>query len=526
MINTTNINSSPQLYPHLYNGNYTPFQMTLPLNTEILISKNDPVFSFNEVMEGVNLGKFIVRNHKGRQEYNPFMMIKVVLFGEMLGGKSLRELEELCRNDIRFMFLAQNETPSHMAFSRFLNNNLKGNIKDVFYEINSKLIKLSNIDTSKIYIDGTKFEANANKFTFVWKKVAIKTRDKTFERITLLINKLNKDYSLSYETSSEYSLDYVDSVINSLILLLNSLSIDLVYGKGKRKSLLQRDLDLMVNYLFSLYSATTRIDICGEDRNSYSKSDYDATMMHMKEDYYSKTGIFKAGYNVQIGVSDEYIMELYISNARSDMATLIPFLEKYKLNYNVLPDKIVADAGYGSYDNYMYLTLEHRELFIKYNTYSIEKTAKYKRRTYNKNNWQRDEDNNFICPQGHTLEYIEDRSHNKGKYYRVNQIYQTDKCQSCPVKSECTKSENGRTVTSNFVLDEFQSKVKKNLDSQEGIELRVQRSIQSEGAFGIIKHNNGKTRFRRRGIDNVSLEMYIAVIGFNLMKYHQKKFRN
>ena len=525
MISTTN-NSSPQLYPHLYNGNYTPFQMTLPLNTEILIKKNDPVFSFNEVMEGVNLGKYIVRNHKGRQEYNPFMMIKVVLFGEMLGGKSLRELEELCRNDIRFMYLAKNETPSHMAFSRFLNNNLKGNIKDVFYEINKRLIELSSIDVSKIYIDGTKFEANANKFTFVWKKVAIKTRDKTFERITELLLKLSKIYSINFAISSEYDLTYVDSIISKIIMILHQSNISLVYGKVKRKSPLQRDLDLMVGYLISLLSATTRIDICGKDRNSYSKSDHDATMMHMKEDYYSKTGIFKAGYNVQIGVSDEYIMEVYISNDRSDMATLIPFLKKYKLNYKKLPDKIVADAGYGSYDNYMYLTLEHRDLFIKYNTYSIEKTAKYKKRIYNKNNWQRDENNNFICPQGHALKYVEDRFHNKGKYYRVNQIYQTDKCLSCPVKSDCTKSEKGRTVTSNFVLDEFQNKAKENLDSQEGIDLRIQRSVQSEGAFGLIKHNNSKVRFRRRGIKNVSLEMYITVIGFNLMKYHQKKFRS
>ena len=312
-------------------------------------------------------------------------------------------------------------------------------------------------------------------------------------------------------------------MISKIILKLHKDTIELVYGKGQRKDPLQRQLDKLVSYLFQLYTCIEKIDICGENRNSYSKTDHDATMMHMKEDHYGGTNIFKAGYNVQVGVSDEYIMGVSVVQDRNDQNTFIPFLENYKEMYGMIPEKIVADSGYGSYDNYMYLTLNHRDLYIKFTNYSREKSAVFKRKIYNKANWSQDTDGNYLCPQGHKTHYISEYENTKGKYMRINFSLSTIRCLDCPVKKECTKAKGYRIITHNPILEEFHEEVRKNLSGEEGKRLKDNRSYQSEGAFAILKIKHGKERFRRRGMKSVTLEMTLSCIGFNLMKYHNKK---
>lgn len=520
------INLNTEVYHSIRIDNDIPFQLKLPLQIGYLINNDDPVWTFNEVMKGVNLAKYLKVSSLGREPYNPFMMLKVILFSEMLGGMSLRELEDKCRNDIRFIFLADEQTPSHNTFANFINHRLKDNIKDIFLDINCYLIKVNNIDTSTIYIDGTKIEANANKYTFVWKKTALKTRDKRLEDCRVLFKRINKIYNYDIDLLEVINLEHIDEVISKLIIDLNNQDIELVYGSGKRKTILQRDLDTLVKYLFQLYECIEKINICGEDRNSYSKTDHSATMMHMKEDYYSGTNLFKAGYNVQLGVSDEYIMNLYVCQDRNDQNTLIPFLDNYTKDYGKIPDKVVADAGYGSYDNYMYLTLNQRKLYIKFIDYSREKSSKYKRKKYLKRNWKRDAYGNFICPEGYKTHLISESENTKGKYTRINYTLSTERCSDCPVKELCTKSPTHRTITHNPILEEFENEVRKNLSGVEGKQLKDNRSYQSEGAFGVIKNNNGKVRFRRRGMDLVTLEMTLTCIGYNLMKYHNKKTRH
>lgn len=520
------LNLNHEVY-HCFNTyNDIPFQIKLPLQIEILIDPSDPVWTFNEVMEGVNLAKYLKYDNLGRKPYNLFKMLKVILYSEMLGGLSYRELEERCKTDIRFMYLLDGETPSHSSFYRLCKNHLTHNIKDIFYDISEYIFKINNVNMDELYIDGTKFEANANKFTFVWKKTAVKSRDKSYERITKVYNDLNKEYNFNLEISDIYDLEAVDKVISNILSLINRDNIDLVYGKGKRKAPIQRLLDDLIKHFLKLIECLEKIEICGPDRNSYSKSDHDATMMHMKEDYYSNTGIFKAGYNVQLGVSDEFIVHVYVSQDRSDHKTLIPFLESYKERYKKLAEKIIADAGYGSYDNYMYLLLNQRDFWIKYSLYSREKTAKFKRQIFNKRNFKRDEDGNFICPNNKKLVYLKDSENYKGLYMRVNQTYVCEDCGDCPLKKECTKSSGNRHITHNPVLEEMEARAKENLDSEEGIRLRINRSVQSEGAFGIIKSNNKRVRFRRRGLENITLELYLICLGFNLMKYHNKKNRH
>lgn len=511
-------------YPCLGNGNYTAIQMILPLDLEKKIDSSDPVYSFLEVMKGVNWNKYLLHpTHRGRDEYDPFKMIQVVLFAFMNKIYSLRGIEKACKTDIRFMFLMQEETPSHMAFHRFIQNYLKEDIAYIFKDIFESIEALDkNIDHDTIYIDGTKLEANASKFTFIWKKTAIKTRDKTFARLNELAGKL--DSRIEASQKDEWTMKDIENITNQIKEIAKQERIVFVHGKGRRKSLIQRHYDEWMKQKETLQNCLERIELCGPDRNSCSKTDHDATMMHMKEDYYMKTGIFKAGYNAQIAVSSEYIQMACIYQDRADQKTLIKFLESFRELYGRTAKTVVADAGYGSYDNYFYCLENDIEAYIKYTMYSKEKETSYQKKKFVKANWTKNENGRYICPAGHEFSCIGETVDKRSRYYRINQTHSCGRCGECPLKSQCTKAEE-RTITVNPILEEFEKTAREKLNSEEGIRHRIQRSIQTEGAFGVIKEDCSYDRFHRRSIKKVEMEFQLVCIGFNLMKYHNKKQR-
>lgn len=511
-------------YPYLDNKDYTTQQLILPLNLEKKINSSDPVFSFLKVMEGVNWNKYLTRpTHKGREEYNPFKMMKIVLFAFMNKIYSLRKIEHACKTDIRFMYLMDEEQPSHMAIQRFIQNYMKDSIENIFKDIFTSICSMDIVDTDVMYIDGTKLEANANKFTFIWKKTAIKTRDKTYERLRFLIPKI-KDH-IPWDNVSDWTPEGIQIICDELTKVIEKQEIALVYGKGRHKTPIQRLYDELVKYKGVLKNCIERIDLCGPDRNSCSKTDHDATMMHMKEDHYMKTGIFKAGYNAQISVSDEYISYACVFQDRADQKTLMKFLERYRELYLTYPKTVVADAGYGSYDNSFYCLEHNIEAYIKYTMYSKEKETKYQKKKYLKANWEVNEYGQKICPAGHVFIYEEEHEDKRSKYPRINQTHRCGKCSGCELKNECTKAKGERSITVNPILEEFEKTAKEKLDSEQGIQYRVQRSIQTEGAFGVIKEDNKYDRFHRKSIKNVEMEFQLVCIGFNLMKYHNKRYR-
>ena len=511
-------------YSYPSNRNYTAYQMILPLDLEKKIEKNDPVHSFLEVMEGVNWNKYLHKpSHKGRDEYDPFKMIKVILFAYMNQIYSLRRIEQYCKTDIRFMFIMQEEKPSHMAFQRFIAHYLKEDIKSIFKDIFDSICSLDIVDKDTIYIDGTKMEANANKFTFIWKTTAIKTRDKTFIKLNELTNKFVD--GIQAEKKVEWSIEDIDNILSQIEKIIARDGISFVYGKGKRKTPIQRNYDELIKLKTILVNCLERIELCGPHRNSCSKTDHDATMMHMKEDYYMKTGIFKAGYNAQIAVSSEYIQYAGIYQDRADQKTFMKFIEEFKALYNRYPKTAVADAGYGSYDNYFYCVEHDIEAYIKYTMYSKEKERKYQKDIFKRTNWKKNEYGEYQCPAGHVFHYIGESVDKRSRYHRINQRYSCEKCEGCSLKMKCTKAKGDRVITVNPVLEEFERTAKNKLDSEKGIYHRMQRSIQTEGAFGIIKEDYGYERFHRRKIKNVEMEFLLVCIGFNLLKYHNKKYR-
>jgi len=509
------INHALNSYPNT--TNYSATQLILPLDCGVLIEENDPVRSFCELMEGVNLTTFIRKPGKGRHDYEDLTLIRILLFATMNQITSLRDIEAACRYDLRFIWLGQGIRPSHMTFQRLISERLYGRIEDLFIAINRHLIAKEKIATEILYIDGTKFEANATKNSFVWKKAVLKFREKLYLKISKFYT------SLGLETQKTYTAEDLLPLRTALLKDCQDQKIEFVSGKGNHRTELQKQYDTVKAYHEKLQEYETHLAIF-QDRNSYSKTDWDATFMHMKEDYYMRTGIFKPGYNVQLGVSDEYVLLAKTFPNPTDTLTFIPFMESFKKAYGFYPNIPVGDAGYGSYDNYLFCLGQGMELFLKYNYYEAEKHGKKESLIY-QSKAMRQADGSLRCPQGKGFVFERFELNEEGRYPKLIHHYQAEDCTDCPVANLCKKREGNRKVALNPVLYELQDQAKANLDSPRGIELRVNRSIQSESTFGILKYNWGKQRFTRRGKENVENELYLLVIGFNLMKYHQKKLR-
>lgn len=528
IINNINYNN------HLSIDYYTTFQLRLPLDLSIKIKIDDPVYTFNEVMNGVKLDKYLINPNKdprGRKGYNSVKLLKVILFGFMLEGyASLRKLENLCNNDIRFMWLLEgDDAPSHMTFSNFINDYLTDSIENIFREINYYIIKKDNVDLDHIYLDGTKLEANANKYSWVWKKASLTNRNKLYLKITKLIKEINETDlildTVCFSVYDEYDIDYMEFIFNSYASKFNINVDTFTHGKGQKKALYQRNYELLYEYKEKLKDYAIQINKCGDIRNSYSKTDVDATFMRIKTDYMGNDQLLPS-YNMQIIVADEYILTGDVYQFASDTDCFVPIINKFKDLYGKYPKYPVADAGYGSYNNYIFCEKNNMEKYMKFPMYKKTVTdKKYREDPFKVINFNKDKDEDLICPKGRKFKFLKTIPVKNNMYGRTSEQYQCVSCKRCNLKSQCHKSKGNRIVNLNEELTIIHKEVLSNLESTQGALLRMNRSIQVEGAFGVMKEDYTYRQIRRRGLENVKLEFLLVSISFNIRKYHNKKKR-
>lgn len=520
---------------HQTNEYYTPIQLRLPLDLETSISFDDPIYTFDEVMKGCNLEKYLKSDDKdprGRIGFNLVTMLKVVLFGYMINGNiSTRKLERLCVNDIRFRWLLKNEDsfPSHMTICNFQNNYLKDNIENIFNEINQVIFQKDKVDLNHIYIDGTKMEANANKYTWVWKNACLTNRLRLYNKITTLLESINDKIlcceCYRYDSREEYTIEYLENIVCDYKKRFHIDSTSFVKGKGHRKPITQRFYESLTGYLSKLKEYAIKIETCGDKRNSFSKTDKDATFMRIKRDYMGNDQLLPA-YNLQFGICDEYIAVADINQYASDMDCFIPLMLKYYKTYDRFPRFPVADAGYGSLNNYIFCKLNGIELFMKFGSYKKETTdMKYHNDPFRSVNFKKDKEGNLICPNHKKFIFFKKVPIRGNKYGREEEKYICEDCSNCPFLSKCHKSKGNRVITLNKELTSYHKEVIQNLQSVHGALLRMNRSIQSEGTFGILKEDRKYKRIVRRGLNSVNLEIFMISCGYNLMKYHMKKHR-
>lgn len=509
-----------------------PKQAVLPMLISDYLDICDPVLTFDRFMEEIELEKYlknIPKHYTGRLRYNPVSMLKTVLFGFMSNGYiSLRELEDQCKVNLRFMYLMEHETPSYRTFGYFINEVIGDSVEEIFSDINQKIFETEHVDLQHLYIDGSKFEANANKYSWVWKKATEKSRYRLFDKITHLFEEINEELSftgMKLSINSEYAPEYIKEAAEKYAGVCQLDESEFVSGRGHHKSVQQRHYEKLTEYAEKLLEYVEKIQICGEGRNSYSKTDHSATFMRIKTDYMGNDQLLPA-YNVQVGVADEYIAVVDVNQYRTDMDCFIPLMEKFRNTYGFYPKYPIADAGYGSYNNYIFCEQNGMEKYMKFTMFKKETTdKKYHEDPFRAVNFPIGADGIMRCPNRKAFRFKYRHLVKGNNYGRQEEIYECEDCSACPYAERCKKTEGNRTVRINQELTSMHQEVIDNLESIHGALLRMNRSIQAEGTFGIMKNDRWYKRIVRRGINSVRLEIFLVSIGQNLYKFHNKQLK-
>ena len=505
-------------------------QIGFPIQTPFIPREDDPVRLLFEVTEGLDYTElYNTYSTLGRNPaIDPAILFRILIYGYMNKLYSSRDIERACNRDINFMWLLQGQkAPDHNTIARFRSERLEKCIDNLFNQLIIKLGEMQEVKFQNIFIDGTKIEANANKYTFVWKKATDKFENKLQEKIKVILETLPIDLDIEVsKVKGKVTVDYISKIIDKLNYLKEKHSIEFVYGKGKRKSKLQKYLEELQNFI-EKQSKYDEYNGIFNGRNSFSKTDKDATFMHMKEDH-MQNGQLKPGYNIQIGVEGEYIVGVDVSSERSDQLTLIPFLDKLEKDLPKKFENVIADAGYESEENYMYLSKHNQKSYIKPQNYEKSKSKKFKEDISKRENMAYNiEKDYYICAYGKKLVPVSSKfKTSKSGYNSIVTIYESESCDKCPYKNKCTKAKGNKRL---HVSKDFIKKRKEslnNITTPEGKLLRVNRSIQVEGAFGVLKQDYGFRRFLLRGKKNIKTEFMLLSFGYNIQKLFNKGIQN
>lgn len=497
-------------------------QVVMPLNIGMRIPAEAPIRALMEVSERLDYSKLHRTYHRltRKDEATPKQLFQLTVLGFMHGHYSTRALESACRYDIRFQYiLGGKRVPDHTRFARFIQHHLQGDVaENLFYQMVLCLHDMGEIGFEHLFADGTKMEANANRYSFVWEKAVGKHQAQLLAK------------AATFQEEMACAFPQCVSGTESLGQLLAALEAEaarqglgFVHGKGKRKSPLQRAIETARSYhekllRYESYQQTF------QGRKSFSKTDTDATFMRMKEDH-MRNGQLKPGYNLVLGVEAEYVVGALLSSERSDSLTLLPLLSKIDAGLKQRHKAVVLDAGFESEENYAALLERGQEAYIKPQNYE-----KSKKRTFQKNAFLRENmlydplTDAYTCPAGKqlTAQYDTNRKSKSGFVSRVT-MYVCDGCKDCPLRALCTRAKENRSMQVSKRFDAWRKESLARITSPQGIVLRMNRSIQSEGVFGVLKEDYGFRRFLRRGAQNVFTELLLYLMAFNVNKLHAKR---
>lgn len=516
-----------------YGDNY---QFKLPLNIDCIIPKDDSVRLLSQIIEEMNLEKLYDTYSRIRgNTITPRQMLKIVLYANMNCIYSSREIEKACKRDINFMYLLGGASaPDHATIARFRSIHFSQISEDIMAQFTNYLGSSNDISRDTLFIDGTKIESSANRYTFVWRKSIDKNMSKMLNQIPDFILKCEHDFDVKVIYQTTIKKYHLKKLLKKLTKVADEEGIIFVHGKGKRKTSIQKAIEKLKEYIDRLKKYTKYLYIMGK-RNSFSKTDNDATFMRMKEDH-MKNGQLKPGYNIQFGVDSEYIVWVSSGPQPTDTTTLIPFLKSIEKYTEFKYPKIIADAGYESEENYMFLETNGQLSFIKTANYETRKTRKYKNDIGRIDNMSYDLENDYyICKNNKKLQNSGTKSKKSKTGYKGEiTCYTCEDCSNCTYKSNCIKGNNSKKPleerTKKLEVSKlFHEKRKDNLNritSPLGCELRMNRSIQAEGAFAQIKNNMKFKRFLCRGNQNVLSECILVALAHNISKMHNKIINN
>ncbi|MCI9083757.1 MAG: IS1182 family transposase [Lachnospiraceae bacterium] len=550
---------------------------------ELCLPDDDPVYTLKKVMEEMDFSALLAQySGKGKHGFNPIMKYGVLTYANMRGIREIDRIVELCRRDLAFIWLTQGEQPKRDAFYDFINKKLTPEIlDDLNYQLLRRLKKEGLITLESLFIDGTKIEANANRYTFVWRGTLnyhlaglLDTIESLYAKYNEFLEENGYDAKYGFGNARMFIVEGMDKVRevmeknrkrkltkhkkisnNRMIEIDNCSPLDLlklqknlvtiadgegigfVYGKGRKKSEIQRLYEELEVCGKKLMEYKESFEIMGKDRNSYSKTDLEATFMRMKEDH-MRNGQLKPAYNVQIAVENYFIIHGYVSNDRTDYNALIPVVQKHIHAFGEILKEATADSGYCSEKNLRFLKEHNIESYIKLQDHEQRKTRAYKEnigKYYNMTTRIFEDERYYICHDGRELRHIRTEEKEMEGYTQTLEVYGCADCSGCGHKAKCLYQYNpqkdagkNKVMKINERWEELKEKSHANIQSEKGILNRQIRSIQTEGHFGDIKENDEFRRFHHRSSDKVYKEFMLYAIGRNINKYHRflsKKLR-
>lgn len=502
----------------VFKANHQHQIMAFPPSLEELVPLDHPVRVVQAVLEKVDITA-LLHGYKpgGTSSYHPRMLLKAVVYGYINNIYSSRKIEEALQRDVHFMWLTGMSKPDHNTINRFRGQRLQKTLQPIFTQVVLLLCDEGLLSLKDLYTDGTKIEANANRYTFVWGKAIKTSKERIRQQLDELWKHAQSVAASELDDTDPSGFDKIDKekVSATIEKINNALKDKKVSGEVRQKLNYARK-----NWPAALDKYEQQEKIIGAQRNSYSKTDPDATFMRMKDDH-MRNGQLKPGYNVQISTNNQYIASYSVHQNTTDTSTLIPHLQQHLRSYKGKPANITADAGYGSEQNYQWLEKKRITAYVKHNYFDRQQSGKLSNKSpYATENLRYDQGKDiYYCPSGQRMKKIGTRTTTtKGGYEQTHTQYQAKKCAGCPLRKHCHDQKGNRIIAVNHNLNRLKQQADKRLKTKRGIKKRKQRCWDTEPVFAHIKHNHHFKRFMLRGLDKVNVETGLLALAHNLRK--------
>ena len=491
--------------------------LLLPPSLDELVPENHMVRVVDAVIDRLDISDILsTYRGGGNSAFNPKMMLKVLVFAYLSNVYSSRRIEELLRRDIYFMWLAGMKRPDFRTINYYRGKRLKEGFDTVFTQVVRLLHEEGFVSLKVQYIDGTKIESVANKYTFVWRGSVEKYDARLKAKTEALLRQIEQNHAIENQENPVPEELTAEEVTKRVERIKEKVDADNL-GKEERKALKQIETDSVPR--MNRYRG--QLETMGP-RNSYSKTDPDATFMRMKEDA-MLNGQLKPGYNVQISTENQFITNFGIYQRPTDTLTMISYLESFKARYGMQSEEIVADSGYGSEENYEYMFSNGMTPYVKYNMFHVEQRRGYRNNPFRVSNlFYNPDDDFYVCPMGQKLKFIrQEKRYTASGYQQTVSVYRASRCEGCPLRGQCHKSKRDRQIEVNHTLDDYKARARELLTSEQGLKHRSNRPIEPEAVFGQIKECGRFRRLRLKGLTGAKIDFGLKALAHNLRKLAQ-----
>ena len=491
--------------------------LLLPPSLDELVPENHMVRVVDAVIDRLDISDILsTYRGGGNSAFNPKMMLKVLVFAYLSNVYSSRRIEELLKRDIYFMWLAGMKRPDFRTINYYRGKRLKVGFDTVFTQVVRLLHEEGFVSLKVQYIDGTKIESVANKYTFVWRGSVEKYDARLKAKTEALLRQIEQNHAIEDKENPVPEELTAEEVTKRVERIKEKVDADNL-GKEERKALKQIETDSVPR----MNRYREQLETMGS-RNSYSKTDPDATFMRMKEDA-MLNGQLKPGYNVQISTENQFITNFGIYQRPTDTLTMISYLESFKARYGMQSEEIVADSGYGSEENYEYMFSNGMTPYVKYNMFHVEQRRGYRNNPFRVSNlFYNPDDDFYVCPMGQKLKFIrQEKRYTASGYQQTVSVYRAGRCEGCPLRGQCHKSKRDRQIEVNHTLDDYKARARELLTSEQGIKHRSNRPIEPEAVFGQIKECGRFRRLRLKGLTGAKIDFGLKALAHNLRKFAQ-----